>query len=87
MQLSNKVKTILKDIGVPEDDFEQIRQAMRYTNYEYHDKRIGRKEAIELLGDREFWSGAARSAFHWTACRTTASGEAVYFDSSRYFKG
>lgn len=87
MRLTKEHKKILLDLGVQEEDFDQIEQATKVTTYyELKDKKIGIKKAIELLGIREYLSGISRSAFHFTACRYTKHGQCIYFDSSRLFK-
>ena len=86
MKLSNSDKEYLKEIGYSENDFSQIERASEKSDYMYKRKRIGQKKAIELLGRKEYLSGIARSAFHWTACRETPDGKPVYFNSFRFFK-
>lgn len=85
-------KRFLLKIGYQEKDFQQIQEAMKkkVTTYEliHMEKcnRISREQAIAVLGRECFLSGLARSAFHWTACRTTAAGESVMFDSRKLFQ-
>lgn len=88
MKLTNDDKILLRKWGFDDSDIRQISEAMqvRYTTYKLGVNPIPRAKAIELLGRREFLSGIARSAFHWTAARSTESGEIVYFDSSKYFR-
>ena len=86
MKLTNSDKEYLKEIRHSEKDYNQIEKVSERTDYEYQDKKIGRKKAIELLGRKVYLCGIARSAFHWTACRETPDGKEVYFDSSRFFK-
>lgn len=91
MKLTNEDKALLLHWGYTEKDFAQIEEAFQKskTNYELGDFRISREEAIRLLGRRQWLSGIARSAFHWTAAREvpmSMSGEVVYFDSSNLFK-
>ena len=83
----------LKSIGVPDEDIDDIRDALKYTNYAYINNRTGEDypidvdEAIKKLGVRTFLSGISRSAFHWNCIRETPDGKGrVYFDSSRRFK-
>lgn len=83
----------LKSIGVPDEDIDEIRDALKYTNYEYLNNRTGETysidvdEAIKKLGVRTFLSGISRSAFHWNCMRETPDGKGrVYFDSSKRFK-
>ena len=86
MKLTKEHKIILLDLGVQEEDFNQIEQATKVTTYKLKNKKIGIEKAIELLGIREYLSGISRSAFHFTACRYTKYGQCIYFDSSRLFK-
>ena len=86
MKLTNKDKDYLKSIGYEEKDFAQIQRAAGKTDYEYQMQKIGQKKAIELLGRKNYLSGLARSAFHWTCVRERFNGEIVYFDSARLFR-
>lgn len=90
--LTAKEKRILTGMNYSENDIQQIDAALNKTRFEYldeHDaliKKISRHEARAILGDTDFLSGIARSAFHWTAMRATPCGDKIYFDSSRFFK-
>ena len=86
MKLTNADKEYLKEIGYSEKDYSQIEMASGKSDYQYQGKKIGQRKAMELLGRKTYLSGIARSAFHWTACRETADGKQVHFDSSRFFK-
>lgn len=86
MRLSVSDKNFLSEIGYSEFDCKQIERASGKTCYEYENKRIGQKRAIELLGRENYLSGLARSAFHWSATRETPEGNFVSFDSSRFFR-
>ena len=91
MKLTKSDKDILRGMGVPDEDFHQIEQAASKTIYEHYPKKgvgwkISARKAEEILGRKEFLSGLSRSAFHWSAMRDNASGDQVYFDSSRFFK-
>ena len=93
MKLNEKEKRILKSWGYMEEDFPQIEEAAKKTTYTLYNelngrkKRIGIKEAIELLGIEDFLSGLSRSAFHWSACRQIGdSSQSVGFDSSKLFR-
>lgn len=91
MKLNETDKTILREIGVPDADFQQIEQAASKTVYEHYPKtgvgwKISADKAVNLLGRKEYLSGLSRSAFHWSAMRETKNGDQVYFDSSRYFE-
>lgn len=82
---------VLKRLSVPESDFEQIKAALRRTKYYTYDgngllKKIDSCSAICLIGSELFWSGIARSAFHWTAARLADNGAFVLFDSSALFR-
>jgi len=78
---------ILLDWGYSDDDLEQIEEAMQpsKTKYDLDGKRITRDEAIALLGQKQYLSGIARSAFHYTASRLLDDGRSVGFDSYRMF--
>jgi len=87
IKLTENDKTILLDFGYENKDFPQIELALRKTKYTTKGgNKISRKEVVEILGRKEFLSGIARSAFHWTATRISLSGQVVYFDSSRVFE-
>ena len=88
MKLTNEDKALLLDWGYTEKDFAQIEEAFKKskTTYTLGSQRIVREKAIAVLGRRNYLSGIARSAFHYTAARETADGQFVYFDSSKLFK-
>lgn len=89
MKLTEGDKTCLRSLEVPETDWPQIAAAAEKTVYRLltdGERRLSRSEAMNLLGKRDFFSGLARSAFHWSAVRDTADGQQVYFDSSRFFR-
>lgn len=87
MKLTKEDKEMLKSFGFFEEDLDQIELATssRYTKYELDNKNISRDEVISLLGREVYLSGIARSAFHWSALRTTEDGKEIYFDSSNLF--
>ena len=91
MKLTVDDKKMLLERGHPESDFRQIEEALQKskTKYKLGAIPISRDEAIRLLGQRQFLSGIARSAFHVTAAREvpmSTTGETVYFDSSNLFR-
>lgn len=91
MKLTKEHKNILNEMGYPESDFKQIEEATTKTTYslyigEYFQNRVGLKKAIELLGIKDFLSGIARSAFHWSACREVDNEQYILFDSSELFR-
>ena len=87
MKLTNEMKDILLNWGYPQEDLEQIEEATSKTIYTYENKRIGQREAINLLGIETFLSGISRSAFHWTSSREVGNtGKFVSFDSSKLFR-
>lgn len=88
MKLSREDQEILTDLGVSEKDYRQIEEAShaRLTTYALDGKEITRDAAIRLLGRRDYLSGMARSAFHWSAARALTDGSVVYFDSSNYLR-
>ena len=86
MRFSDEDIKIMKSWGCTPEDIAQIGRALPKTDFRYRGEKIGRDRASDLLGRREFLSGMARSAFHFTAVRLTDRGEEVFFDSSRFFK-
>lgn len=86
MKLTIEDKEILTKWGYPESDFKQIEKAITKTIYETKEGKITKEEALNILGKREFLSGIARSAFHWSACRNNEKGQIVYFNSSKLFE-
>lgn len=95
MKLTKADKELLKEWGFPEEDFAQIQSALAKTKTVYEllsddknnsDTKIPREEALIILGRKQYLSGIARSAFHWSAVRENAKGQKVYFDSSKLFK-
>jgi len=49
-------------------------------------ERITARQAVKLLGRKQFLSGISRSAFHWNCSRETDDGGTVELDSSRLFR-
>lgn len=91
MKLTNEDKDLLLHWGYSEKDFTQIEEAFQKskTKYTLGSFSISREEALRVLGRRQYLSGIARSAFHWTAVRCvpmSISNEVVFFDSSMLFK-
>jgi hypothetical protein len=86
MKLTSEDKKLLTEWGYPEEDFNQIERATTKTTYESNRNKVTADEAINILGREDYLSGIARSAFHWSACRESKTGQTVYFDSSRLFK-
>lgn len=85
--LTQKDMEYLLSWGHEPRDFKQIDEAIDVTKYEYEEKRISKKKAIELLGRKVWLSGISRSAFHWTAARSVdGDDKCVFFDSSKLFK-
>ena len=87
MKLNQSDREILLHMGVPPEDFDQIERAATggKTIYSSQGKRIGQKEAIRILGRKEYLSGISRSAFHYTCVRHTPDGTPVFFDSKNLF--
>lgn len=85
-----EIERTLKEIEVPESDFQQIKAALRRTKfYTYGDKgliQIDASRAYFLIGKTLFASGLARSSFHYTAERRAENGAFVLFDSSALFR-
>jgi hypothetical protein len=88
MKLTADDKKMLQEWGHPERDFQQIEKAFQKskTKYKLGSMPISREEAISLLGQKQYLSGIARSAFHYTAVGETPDGRFVYFDSSNLFR-
>ena len=93
LKLTNEDKKLLKNWGYPDEDLTQIERATTKTKYELartsfntSENKISTDEAIEILGRKEYLSGIARSAFHWSACRQNEKGQTVYFNSSKLFR-
>ena len=94
MKLTSEDLEDLTEMGYPESDFHQIKEAAlskntKYTLYENNNakgKRISGEEAIRLLGRRVWLTGLGRSAFHWSASRTVeGTQQFVLFDSHNLF--
>lgn len=85
MKLSGRDKKYLESIGYSEGDFPQIQEAIGKTEYTCQSKKIRQHDAINILGRRNYLSGVARSAFHWTSSSVAENGAVVYFDSRRMF--
>ena len=87
MKITKEEKMYLESCGYGRKDFAQIREAIRRdkTTYEMDGAPITREEAIARLGRRDYLSGIARSAFHFTAMRIAENGKVIHFDSSRLF--
>lgn len=88
MRLSEADCEILSSMGVPQSDFDQIERARsrRNTIYSIRGKVITQSDAIRVLGRREYLSGIARSAFHYTCVRNAPDGTPVFFDSKNLFR-
>ncbi len=90
MKLNKKDKEMLIRANCSESDFFQMEEASKKTNFfllknDSIKKQITKTQALEILGRELFWSGIARSAFHWTAVRESINGT-IYFDSSSFFR-
>ena len=88
MKLTANDKKLLTTWGYPENDFEQIEEAIHRTTYTLDFKtRLSPKAVVERLGRETFLSGIAQSTVHWTAVRADANGHhTIHFDSSSMFK-
>ncbi len=90
--MDDSSKAILKEMGYEEQHFSQIEEAIGVTKYTLctsdgsEEMNISAKMAKFLLGERDFFSGIARSAFHWSAVREVKDRLYVYFDSSALFR-
>lgn len=99
MKLGKSDKEMLLDLGYDEADIKQISSVVSKTVYTYYSsstsnsglvrtQKISSEKAKSLLGDRDFLTGLARSAFHFTASRTVGDkkgAEYILFDSSGLF--
>ena len=91
--LTEQDKGILLDQGFLKRDFSQIEKALKKTDFVLihaesgRNRRISASEASEILGREVFLSGIGRSAFHWSSIRELGTGEIIYFDSAKLFKG
>lgn len=91
--LTDRDKTLLLSWGYKEDEYDQIAEAANKATYvilddEGNDKEtINIWEAIDLLGQENFLSGIARSAFHQTCARESKDGKtSVWIDASVLFR-
>lgn len=95
--LTHEEKCILKSLGYSSEDFEQIERAMQKSKTTYKlvslkngsekSKFVDKETAICILGNIDYLSGIARSAFHWTAYRENQElTYAILFDSSALFR-
>lgn len=86
MKLTATDKQYLTLIGYGPKDFQQIEEAIHKTSYTNgQDEKISLSKSITILGQKEFLSAIARSAFHGSAYRETKTGT-VYFNSKNLFK-
>jgi hypothetical protein len=88
MKLTQKMKRIFTEFGYNEEDFAQLQSATQSKNTIciYCGEKITHQQAIDILGLREYLSGISRSAYHGSAYRENAHGNAVFFDSWRMFR-
>jgi len=91
MKLTPDDKQLLRNWNYTDSDIEQISDAIRCTTYTFYaasseqGKRISADAAVETLGRKDFLSGIARSAFHFTAMRINDADIKVLFDSHKLF--
>ena len=98
IRLTQEEKDIIIGFGYADEDIKQIERAMQKSKTQYRliplktnsnesPKNISKEEAVNILGKRDYLSGIARSAFHWTAHRENQTKTyAVQFNSSALFK-
>ena len=96
MILEDKDIKILTSWGHPKEDIPQIQRAIEVSTYTLYEiappykegKKLTAAEAHRKLGNKEFLSGIARSAFHFSSARNCLRGKkyGVLFDSSKLFK-
>ena len=81
---------LLLSWGHNKEDLWQIKESTKYlklTKYDGVKKvKITQREALEILGRKEFISGISRAAFHFTAMRTGKNQINVLFDCGAMFK-
>lgn len=95
MKLTNEDKELLAIWGNTKEHIAQIEEALNKSTYvlmkaENNNsmRKITAKDAIKLLGKKEFLSGLDRSAFHFTSVREIPDTEGQYvvnFDSHVLF--
>ena len=88
MKLTKEDIRKLSSWGYRSEDFAQIEKAAsaKLTVYEIDGKAVGLKALLKIMDRREWLSGIARSAFHYTASRNTYDGRIVCFDSHKLFQ-
>lgn len=88
MRLTKADIAVLQQMGVPERDIPQIREAAKgkTTRYKLNNHAIDGKTVYLILGRNRFLAGLSRSAFHQTAVQETDNGGEILFDSSALFK-
>ena len=85
-KLTQADKELLLKHGNLVEDLEQIEQGINVGIFEYKNRKISYKKAIELVGREAFLFSASRAAFHWSSSRETLDGgEYVGFDFSNLF--
>jgi len=91
MQWNKKNIDMLRNWGYSEEDIKQIKTSGKYLKLTdittARPKRLLQFQAKQILGEKEFISGMARAAFHFTAVRESEDGKTkVMFDCSAMFK-
>ena len=86
--LTTEDKAILRSFGHPDNDFNQIEEAINRSTFTLDEKEVvNAYDAIYILGKYNFLSGISRSAFHWTSSRESSDGKhSIHFDSRILFK-
>lgn len=64
----------------------QMEEVSSVILYTLNNKRISRKNVIDLIGEEAWLSGLHRASFHYTAMQCTKDNEEILFDARRYFK-
>lgn len=87
MKLTKKDKEILKSMGYVDWDLQQVEAASNYTSYRItgSDKTFSEEKALELLEQKAFLSGLARSTFSGTSYRKELNGTRTIMIESRDF--
>lgn len=87
MIFNNRQKKYLREqCHASTNNIRQIEEVASVIIYTFDNKRISRKNVIDLIGEEAWLSGLHRASFHYTATRCTKDNEEILFDARRYFK-
>lgn len=78
MKMPKHIRGYYKEIGEDDESLAQIERCVDHCVYTLisgntPEKIISRMQALELLGEEDFWSGIDRAAFHTDAIRDVAN--------------